>query len=294
MAAFEAIQLKGSSWVIPGPTNIGVFETGDGVYLIDSGNDKESGRKINKILGEKQWTLRGILNTHSNADHVGANDYLQRLTNCRIFSTRTEKAFVESPQIEAAFLWGGYTPRDLKNKFFEAKPSTVTDLIDEDMEPVTGLRVIGLPGHYFQMTGFVTPDAVGYLGDCMFGENVLAKYKLPYIYDVAEYRKTIQKVGELDLAYYVLSHGEVTTTIQKTADQNLAIVDRVESDLLALLNSRRSFEDVLQMICDRMDIHLDIGQYALVGNTIRSFLSYLYNEGKIRCEISDNRLYWLI
>lgn len=44
----EIINLKGSTWLIPGPTNIGLYETSNGCYLIDSGNDKESGRKIRK------------------------------------------------------------------------------------------------------------------------------------------------------------------------------------------------------------------------------------------------------
>ena len=94
MGHFGIINLHGSSWVIPGPVNIGLVETEEGVYLIDSGSDKESGRRIKKILTENNWKLSGIINTHSNADHIGGNDYLQRAFDCSIYSSQTEKAFL--------------------------------------------------------------------------------------------------------------------------------------------------------------------------------------------------------
>jgi len=78
------LQLTEHTWLLPGPTNIGMVVRDGEVYLIDSGNDKDAGRRIRKVLDEKGWNLKGIINTHSNADHIGANDYLQRLTGCEI------------------------------------------------------------------------------------------------------------------------------------------------------------------------------------------------------------------
>ncbi|MDC7239158.1 MAG: MBL fold metallo-hydrolase, partial [Spirochaetales bacterium] len=71
-------QLGESTWIQEGPTNIGFIVTGNSTVLVDSGNDKESGRKLNKLLKEREWILKAVLNTHSNADHIGGNDYLQR------------------------------------------------------------------------------------------------------------------------------------------------------------------------------------------------------------------------
>lgn len=292
MASTELSCIKGSSWVIPGPTNIGWIEKNGGVYLIDSGNDKEAGRKINKLLTERGLVLSGILNTHSNADHIGGNDYLQRMTGCRIYATRAEKPFIESPQIEGSFLWGGFTVKALKNKFFEAKASAVTDVLEEDQVIVEDIKIVGLPGHFFQMAGFITADRVAYLGDAMVGEQILEKYKIPYIYDVAQYKLTIEKIKHLDAEYFVLSHGEEEGNITRIADRNLEKVYEVEGLILEAASKKATFEEILKETCTKLGISLDIAQYALIGNTVRSFLSYLSNQHKVRYEFIDNKMYW--
>jgi len=288
----EIINLKGSSWVILGPTNIGIIEVENGIYLIDSGNDKESGRKINKIITDKKWEILGIINTHSNADHIGGNDYLQRMYNCKILSSQTEKAFIESPKIEASFLWGGFPVKELNNKFFEAKASKVTDVINEQSILPGNMNVLSLPGHFFEMIGIISSDNVCYLGDCIFGNSTLNKYNIPYIYDVLNFKKTIEKIKMLKMDYYVISHGNIETDITEIADKNIVVVEMIENKLLEIIHTKISFENILKALCDEMNINLNYGQYALIGNTVRSFLSYLYNADKIQYDFIDNKLLW--
>ena len=69
---YELIQVSNNSYYVNCPAKIGLYRCEDnGVYLIDSGNDKEAGRKVRQILDKNGWTLRAILVTHSNADHIG-------------------------------------------------------------------------------------------------------------------------------------------------------------------------------------------------------------------------------
>ena len=68
---FELIQISEQCYYIQSPAKIGLYKLDDNnVCLVDSGNDKDAGRKVRRILDEHKWKLTAIYNTHSNADHT--------------------------------------------------------------------------------------------------------------------------------------------------------------------------------------------------------------------------------
>ena len=117
---YELIKVNDKTFYIDCPAKIGVYQAGENeVYLIDAGSDKDAGRKVRQILEKNEWTLKGILNTHSNADHIGGNAYLSRNTGCPVFTDGIEAAFTEHPILEPSFLYGGYPFKDLRHKFLK-------------------------------------------------------------------------------------------------------------------------------------------------------------------------------
>ncbi len=292
MAAKDLRQLGPSTWVMEGPTNIGFINTEEGVFLVDSGNGKEAGRQINKMLKKMEWTLCGVINTHSNADHIGGNDYLQRNLSCKIYAPAVEAAFTEHPELETAFLWGGKPVKDLENRFFKAVPSRVDHILTEKSQVAEGLTLHVLDGHFFNMMGIETCDQVLFLADALFGCKVLEKYRLPFIYDVGAFKASIARIQALPANWYVPSHGSIRSDIQELAQANLSVVENLETDILEIVTRAAHYDHILKAVCDRYGITLDYGQYALVGSTIRSFLSYLYNEEKLTYYFEDNLLYW--
>ena len=77
---YELVQVAENTYYINSPSKVGIYRVNDGdVWLIDSGNDKDAGRKIQKIFDAQGWTLTAITNTHSNADHDGGNTLLQNV-----------------------------------------------------------------------------------------------------------------------------------------------------------------------------------------------------------------------
>ena len=106
---YELVKAGANTYYIDCPVKIGVWrETQTDVYLIDSGGDKDAGRRVLKILNEQGWRLKGILNTHSNADHIGGNRYLQTQTGCAVFAPGAECAITRHTVLEPALLYGGY------------------------------------------------------------------------------------------------------------------------------------------------------------------------------------------
>ena len=186
----ELIKVGEKTYYIKNPTNIGVYKISENeVFLIDSGNDKDAGRKILKIMDEQGWSVKGIITTHSNADHIGGNKIIQDRTGCKIYATAIEKCFSENPILETSFLYGGYPFKDLRNKFLLAKESNV-ELIDNNLPE--GLEVISLKGHFFEMIGIKTDDDVYFLGDSIFSEETINKYHLFFLYDVKEFLNSLE------------------------------------------------------------------------------------------------------
>ena len=88
----ELIKVGEKTYYIKNPTNIGIYKINDNdVYIIDAGNDSEAGKKILKIINENGWNLKGIINTHSNADHIGGNKLIQDRTGSIILGNKIEK-----------------------------------------------------------------------------------------------------------------------------------------------------------------------------------------------------------
>ena len=286
----ELIKVGENTYYIKNPTNIGVYKINENeVFLIDSGNDKDAGKKILKIIDEQGWTVKGIITTHSNADHIGGNKIIQDRTGCKIYATSIEKSFTENPILETSFLYGGYPFKDLRNKFLCAKESRV-ELIDNNLPD--GLEVINLKGHFFEMIGIKTDDNVYFLGDSLFSEETINKYHLFFIYDVKEFLNSLDVLSNLDGKLFIPSHTEALSDLSNLIEINRNKVIEISNKIYDICKEEKTFEEILKIIFDDYKLTLSSNQYVLIGSTIRSYLSYLFDENKIIYEFRDNKMYW--
>lgn len=288
---YELIQLSDRDYYIDCPSKIGLVRITDSdVILIDSGNDKDAGKKVLRLLEANHWTLQAIFNTHSHADHIGGNRFLQEKTGCRIYANGLETAFTNAPLLEPAVLYGGLPLKDLKNKFLMANESRAMPLTP-DVLPA-GLTLLPLPGHAPDMVGFLTPDGTAYLADCVSSEETLAKYGISYLWDAEAALHTLSFVQTISAARFVPAHAPVTQEIGSLAEKNIRAIQHVKETILSLCRKPITFEKLLKELFTAYEMHMTVQQYALIGSTVRSYLSSLHAQGHVVCSISENEMLW--
>lgn len=288
---YELVQVTDRSYYIQSPAKIGLVRLNDTeVCLIDSGNDKDAGRKVRQLLDANHWKLTAIYNTHSNADHIGGNKYLQGQTGCKIYAPGIECDFTRHPVLEPSFLYGGFPCKDLRHKFLLAQESNA-EYLTKDVLP-EGFEIIGLPGHFFDMVGFRTPDDVVYLADCLSSRETLDKYQIGFIYDVAAYLKILEMVKSLSAKMFIPAHAAATTDISGLAQYNIDKVNEIAEKIVDICAEPLCFEVILQRLFAEYSLTMNFEQYALVGSTVRSYLAWLKDTGKLGVRFENNLLLW--
>ena len=288
---YELNHITGNSYYIQSPSKMGLVKLNDtDVCLIDSGNDKDAGRKVRQLLDANGWHLTAIYNTHSNADHIGGNRYLQGQTKCKIYAQGIECDITRHPVLEPAFLYGGFPPKDLRHKFLMAQESDAQELTGAVLPE--GFELLQLPGHFFHMVGFRSPDDVVYLADCLSSRETLDKYQIGFLYDVAAYLDTLEKVKTMQAAAFVPAHAEVTEDIAPLAQYNIDKVHEIADHIVELCTEPIIFEELLKKLFDNYGLTLTFEQYVLVGSTVKSYLAWLKDTGQLTVLFEDNRLLW--
>lgn len=288
---YELIQVLNNTYYINCPAKIGLYLDGDkDVYLIDSGNDKEAGRKVRQILDKNGWTLRAILCTHSHADHIGGCKYLQAQTGCKVYAPGVERDFTRHTLLEPALLYGGFPPKALRHKFLMAQESDADELASAELPE--GFEIIPLPGHCFEMVGFRTPDNVVFIADCLSSRATLEKYRIGFIYDVQAYLDTLEKVKSLSGAFFVPAHAEACEDVSKLAQYNIDTVNEIAGRIKSICTQPVNFEALLKRLFDEYALELSFEQYALVGSTVKSYLAWLMDKGQLKAKCESNLLLW--
>lgn len=287
---YELIQLTEHDYYVDCPAKIGLVRTGEAeTVAIDSGSDKDAGKKVLRILESQGWKLTAILNTHSHADHIGGNRFLQDRTGCKVFAYGMEAAFTNYPILEPLGLYGGNPMKDLRHKFLLAQESKA-EALTEAVLPA-GMKLLHLPGHTFDMVGFLTPDGTAYIGDCVSSEESLKKYGIGYLWDVEASLSTLETVMNIDAKRFVPAHAPVSENMGELAELNTAAITEAAAKILSLCDGA-AFEEILQRVFTDYGLTMNAQQYALIGSTVRSYLTWLHGQGRVGFTFEHNRMLW--
>lgn len=170
-----------------------------------------------------------------------------------------------------------------------AQDSDVLDFSDEGFPEE--IEVIPLPGHFFDMTGFRTPDDVVFLADCISRRETLEKYAVAFIYDVEAYLQTLDMVEDMEAFMFVPAHAEAAKDVRELVRYNRDQVHKVAERILEICQEPRNFEEILQQVFKGFGLEMNFEQYVLVGSMVRSYLSWLKDSGRLTAVFEDSMLF---
>ncbi len=155
-----------------------------------------------------------------------------------------------------------------------------------------GMTALALPGHFFDMVGYRTEDDVVYLADCLSSRETLEKYQIGFIYDVDAYLKTLEMVKGLKGAVFVPAHADASEDIAALAQLNIQKIHEIAEKIETICKEPVIFEKVLQKLFQDYGLAMNFEQYVLVGSTVRSYLSWLKDSGRLEVIFEEGQLLW--
>lgn len=288
---YQLIKAGERTYYVECPSRVGIYLLNEKeVCLIDSGNDKDFGGKILRILEENNWTLKTIISTHLHVDHIGGNDYLQKNTGCEILAPKEEMTFIEHPKLKPAFIFGGFPLKELTGSSVVAKPSICKVLTEENLPD--GLSMITLEGHSLDMIAIKTSDEVWFLADSLFSLETMNKYHICFIYDVKSYLESLEKLKKIEGKLFIPSHAIPSDNIEDLINENQRKTLEILENVKDILASPKTLEEVVREIFNSYSLKISLEQHFLITFTIRSYLAYMYHSGIIDIEFINNMLYW--
>lgn len=289
---YELMQVTERFFYVDCPAKIGIYKISETeIALIDSGNNKGAATKALRAAESNGWQIKMILNTHAHADHIGGNAHIVKHTGCKVYAPAGELDAVRHPIWEPISLFGAKPPKALCHGFLLADESDA-QVLTQDVLPA-GLSILPLPGHTPDMVGFCTEDGAVYLADALASEQTLEKYGVPFVYDPAVYLETLDRIATMEGRIFVPSHAAPTENIVPLAERNRRATEELIAFLLDALREPMEFEALLRLTFEKYGLTMSIDQYALVGSTLRSYLSYLLDGGSVACVANDHCLCWV-
>ena len=103
------------------------------------------------------------------------------------------------------------------------------------------------------------------------------------------YLSTLEAVKAIKARLFIPAHAEPAEDVSELAELNIA---KVHDKIAGICKASAVFDDILKGIFDDYGLEMTFEQHALVGSTVRSYLAWLEGSGRVRSDISDNRLIW--
>ena len=285
----ELLHVLGSTYAAAATTALlPVYKLTDrDIVLIDTGYAKLDRSALTNLIDENGWRVRAVLCSHAHWDHTGNVRYLQQRYGAQAAISLIEAGISVNPDSYRAN-YVALTYGKSRELFLE-ECFTADRVIfpQDDHIDVDGARfgVLPLPGHSAGHIGFVTPDGVAYIGDCLLDSHEIAGAKLPTSMYIARDLESKESLRGADYPAYILAHKQVITDpaqLPALIDENIAFIHRKADELLEDLTDGMTFSDWIYAFCQRENIrNRQELKFSIVE---RNFTDWLTDTGKVRVQ----------
>lgn len=170
--------------------------------LIDTGMPGNIDKILDEIknLGVEPKSIKNILLTHSDIDHIGNTKRLQDITGATVWCSKEEYSYIEKIKKRSGI-------KIIINKIIKAEKPTISNFY-KDSEYINEIKPILTPGHTEGHTIFQYKDVV-FVGDLLKVKdgNLRLMPKLMN-WNEEEAKKSIKILKDLDFNWLCPAHGE--------------------------------------------------------------------------------------
>ena len=291
------LKLKNKSHYIKKATNTGVYILSDNnCLLIDSSYPGKEANKLLNTLKEKKLNVKYIINTHGHIDHFGGNELLAEHFSLEVFASPYEKSFISYPDLSHSFLTSAKAMPSLRTNL---KGLEVREIKNNEMKLDDNIfEIIELAGHSRGHIGVLSEDGVLYAGDALLAPSLIDQIKIPYFYDIEEFKKSLYKIKTLvekkKIKTIVPSHGDVITeNFDKSIEKNINKVQSLLENLVDILSEKAlSMEKIILHYNEKFNIKDGLANYFITRACTMAFLSYLIEKNKVETIFKNNILHY--
>jgi glyoxylase-like metal-dependent hydrolase (beta-lactamase superfamily II) len=293
----ELVSLTPSACQLRGGSNAGLVLHDGRAVLVDTGLDRDTAKRIIRILEGLRVALAAVVVTHAHADHFGGAATLRGRLGVPVYAPALEAAVIANPLLEPIYLHSGAAPMaELRGKFILAEPCPVDRLLESGETIIEGvpLKVIPAPGHAPNQMMIAGGD-VCFVADAVFAPEVAAKHVIPFYVEVDQTLASLAMLAGLDGQYaaFAPGHGAAVPSIARWAAENAARLVEIRAAVQSALETSGDPAQILKRTADRLGLAITHPvTYCLTQTTILACLSSLQRAGAAAVRVVDNRLIW--
>lgn len=285
---YSFIRVGEDTWYAPAPTNIGIFRYSEReVCMIDAGS-RDTAAGVLEQITERGWELKKLFLTHSHADHVAGAAFLREQTGCEVYAPGISAAAVKHSFLIPVTLYGGSTTPEMCTKLLLPPPCDCAELSGDVLPP--GLEFVRLDGHDMAQAVFRTRDGVWFTADAVVSARDLAKHRISFVYSQKQHWESLERLAGFSGSLFIPAHDQPCENIAGLVRENLSAMDEVACDIENMCSSPKTIDDLIAECLEKYHIRLYLMQYLLVGQTVRSYVTWLLEQKRIEPVYEGTRL----